>query len=60
MAANIGNDTEGTAVIAAILNFEVGASAFIRSIEYGSGEQFGVGEDVRNKDRASVLRSEGG
>src|SRR5882724_5184333 len=60
MTANVGYDTEGTAVIAAILNFEVGASTFVRSIEHGSREQFGVGEDVRNEDRASALRREGG
>ena len=64
MAADTGNHAEGAAIVAAVLNFEIGASAivFVRAripvgrFEDGRGEQFGVGEDVGDKDR--VLSSQ--
>src|ERR1700741_2961634 len=45
LAADVWNDAEGAAIIAAILNLEVGASAFIGSVENRRGEEVGVRED---------------
>jgi hypothetical protein len=48
MAADAGDDAEGAAIVASVLNFEVGAGAgvFVGGFEDWGGEEFGVGEDV--------------
>ena len=55
MATDAGDYAEGAAVVAAVLHFEVGAGAGIlrklaNGFEDGGGEQFGVGEDVGDKN----------
>ena len=48
VAAHRRNDAERAAVVAAILNFEIGTGALVRGIEYRRGQQFSVSEDVGN------------
>ena len=57
--ANIGNDAEGAAVVASILDFEIGAGALVGGVENRRGQQFGVGEDVGNENSDVGRRSFG-
>src|SRR5271157_3513927 len=56
LATDVGNYAEGTAVIASVLDFQVGAGALISRVEDGSGQEFGVGEDVGDEDGSFVVR----
>jgi len=56
LTADVGNHAEGTAVVAAVLNFQVGAGAFIGGIEDGSSQEFGVSEDIGDENRPFVAR----
>jgi hypothetical protein len=66
LAADAGDYAEGAAIVATVLNFEVGASASVRvrsgrvcGFEDGSGEEFGVGENVGDEQvRALSLGGE--
>ena len=51
LPADVGNDTEGAAVVASILYFEVRARALVGGIEDRRGQQFRVGENVGNEKR---------
>ena len=53
LAANIRDHAKRAAIVAAVLNLEIGARAFVSGIEHGSSQQFSVGEDVGDEDRAS-------
>ena len=57
MAADAGDYAERAAVVASVLNFEVGAgtivfasAGWVCGFEDGGGEKFGVGEDVGNEN----------
>ena len=56
LAADVGDHAERAAVVASVLHFQVGAGAFVGSVEYRRSLQFGVGEYVGDEDRASGLR----
>jgi hypothetical protein len=66
VAADAGDYAEGAAIVATVLNFEVRASAIVRvrsvgacGFEDGSGEEFGVGENVGDEEvRALSLGGE--
>jgi hypothetical protein len=66
LAADAGDYAEGAAIVATVLNFEVRASAIVRvrsggvcGFEDGSGEEFGVGENVGDEEvRALSLGGE--
>jgi hypothetical protein len=45
-ATDVGDDAEGAAVVAAVLDFQDGASVMGFAALDGGGEEFGVGEDV--------------
>ena len=53
-AADVGDDAEGAAVVAAVLDFEDGAGVVGFATLDGSGEEFGVGEDVAREDLGGV------
>src|SRR6202042_2848814 len=61
VAAHVGDYAEGTAVVASILNFEVGSGSLAvmsiaERIEYRSGQQFGVSENIGNEDAGFGFR----
>ena len=64
MAADAGDDAEGAAIVASVLDFEVEAGAGVFcgiavGFEDGSGEEFGVGEDVGD-EKAGFRRTASG
>ena len=48
MPTNIWDHAERAAIVATVLNLEIGTRAFVGSVENGGCKKFGVSEDVRN------------
>jgi hypothetical protein len=55
LAPNVRDHTERAAVVASVLDFEVGPGAFVGCVEYGGRQEFGVGEYVGNPYLSSVV-----
>ena len=55
MAANKRDHAERTSVVATILHLEIGASAFVGSIENRRRDEIGMGEDVGDEDLSVVV-----
>ncbi len=55
LTSNVGDYAEGAPVVAAVLHFQVGASALVRGVKDRGGLEFSVGEDVGDEDWASDL-----
>src|SRR5712671_3041704 len=56
-AAHIGNNAKGTAIVAAVLNFQVGARAVARGLAYRRGEKIVLREDIANLDLSVVIET---
>jgi hypothetical protein len=50
LAADEGDHTEGAAIVAAILHFEIWPCAFVGGVEDRRSEKFGMSENVGNEN----------
>ena len=53
-AAHVGDDAERTAIIAAVLNFEIGAGALAGGVFDGGGKKIVLGENIADLDLAVI------